>query len=94
MVITIYGNEKRSHDSIDHISELSSKRQSEWYITSYTSIRFSNLMVITIYGNSVKSHDHMNDISELSSKNWSEWYITSYISIRFSKFDGNYHIWQ
>jgi hypothetical protein len=41
MVITIYGNRMKSHDHIKDISELGSKNQSEWYITSYTSIRFS-----------------------------------------------------
>jgi hypothetical protein len=40
MVITIYGNRVKSHDHINVISELSSKIQSKWYITSYTAIRF------------------------------------------------------
>jgi hypothetical protein len=69
MVIAIYGNRMKSHDHINNISELSSKNQSEWYITSH---KLANLMVITIYSNSMKSHDHINDISELSSKNQSE----------------------
>jgi hypothetical protein len=41
MVITIYGNRKKSHDHINDISELCSQDGSEWYITSHTSIRFS-----------------------------------------------------
>jgi hypothetical protein len=40
MVIAIYGNRIKSHDYINDISELSSKNQSEWYITSYKSIKF------------------------------------------------------
>jgi hypothetical protein len=31
MVITIYGNSKKSHDQIDIIFEFSSKNGSEWY---------------------------------------------------------------
>jgi hypothetical protein len=41
MVIVICGNRMKSHDHINDISELSSKNQSEWYITSHTLIRFS-----------------------------------------------------
>jgi hypothetical protein len=77
MVITIYGNMIKSHDHINDISELGSKYLSEWYITSYISIKFSQLMVIIIYGNKKKSHDHMTNISESSLKTQSEWYITS-----------------
>jgi len=41
MAIAIDGNRMKSHDYINDISELSSKDQSEWYITSYKSTRFS-----------------------------------------------------
>jgi hypothetical protein len=41
MVITIYGNKVKSHVHINNISDLSSKNQLEWYITSDESIRFS-----------------------------------------------------
>jgi hypothetical protein len=41
MVIAIYGNRMKSHDHINDISELSSKNQSEWYIISHKSIKFS-----------------------------------------------------
>jgi hypothetical protein len=40
MIITIYGNRKKSHDHINNISESSSKTQSEWYITSWVNISF------------------------------------------------------
>jgi hypothetical protein len=41
MVITINGNRAKSHDQINNISELCSQNGLEWYITSDTSIRFS-----------------------------------------------------
>jgi hypothetical protein len=43
MIITLYGHRKQSHNYLNDISEFSYKNGSEWYITSDTSIKFSQV---------------------------------------------------